>query len=92
MYPVCVSDDTRSYGTYDKSMDDDLSDDYNKDYEVETWRFDLYIVVLWWRKGEYVCARVSACVRVCVKMTADSVSVCVSEQLFVCEYPCVHEH
>ncbi|KAL8598029.1 hypothetical protein ACOMHN_062627 [Nucella lapillus] len=34
LYPVAASDDTRSYGTYDKSMDD-LSDDYNRDFEPE---------------------------------------------------------
>ncbi|KAK7106268.1 nephrin-like isoform X2 [Littorina saxatilis] len=34
MYPVAASDDTRSYGTYDKSMDD-FSDDYNREYEPE---------------------------------------------------------
>ncbi|KAK7487589.1 hypothetical protein BaRGS_00021139 [Batillaria attramentaria] len=34
LYPVAASDDTRSYGTYDKSMDD-FSDDYNREYENE---------------------------------------------------------
>lgn len=30
---MSASEDGRSYGTYDKSMDD-FSDDYSKDYEV----------------------------------------------------------
>lgn len=34
LYPVAASDDNRSYGTYDKSMDE-FSDDYNREYEVE---------------------------------------------------------
>lgn len=34
LYPVAASDDNRSYGTYDKSMDD-FSDDYNREYESE---------------------------------------------------------
>ncbi|XP_076438508.1 nephrin-like [Babylonia areolata] len=34
LYPVAASDDTRSYGTYDKSMDD-FSDEYNRDFEPE---------------------------------------------------------
>ena len=33
LYPPPPSDDTRSYGTYDKSMDD-FSDDYIRDYDV----------------------------------------------------------
>lgn len=36
LYPVAASDDNRSYGTYDKSMDD-FSDDYNREYEVGMW-------------------------------------------------------
>ncbi|XP_067679249.1 nephrin-like isoform X2 [Haliotis asinina] len=32
VYPMSASEDGRSYGTYDKSMDD-FSDDYSKDYE-----------------------------------------------------------
>ncbi|GFN86153.1 Down syndrome cell adhesion molecule, partial [Plakobranchus ocellatus] len=34
MYPPPPSDDTRSYGTYDKSMDD-FSDDYIRDYDLD---------------------------------------------------------
>ncbi|XP_076457833.1 nephrin-like [Babylonia areolata] len=33
LFPVAMSEDTRSYGTYDKSMEEDLSDDYDNDYE-----------------------------------------------------------
>ena len=45
LYPVAASDDTRSYGTYDKSMDD-FSDEYNRDYEVGCLRQALFGVVL----------------------------------------------
>jgi hypothetical protein len=35
LYPVAASDDQRSYGTYDKNMDD-FSDDFNREYEVRS--------------------------------------------------------
>lgn len=34
LYPVAASDDQRSYGTYDKNMDD-FSDEFNREYEPE---------------------------------------------------------
>ncbi|KAL8624534.1 hypothetical protein ACOMHN_005836 [Nucella lapillus] len=33
LFPVTMSEDMRSYGTYDKSMEDDISDDYDNEYE-----------------------------------------------------------
>ena len=45
LYPMSQTDETRSYGTNDKYIDDDYSDDY-KSYEV---RMDAFVLlVLFW--------------------------------------------